>query len=320
MIALSTPPRQASRRVLVALQTLLMASNVAGSVGDEPDARDSSGLFVELDGGAQYDSVVTLDQLDLSSEVGDTALLLDAKIGYSQSFANDIDLDLSYSYSVLDYQDISEVDQRSHIVNAAITKDVGKAAIGLSGVYISSGLDKGSFLELTRISPHISGFVRPGWFARAGVVYSDKVNELSPDRDATAGIGEFDLYHFPPGKPWYVTVGLKYRDESAKAAPFDYTGHTFKARYVYRLSLLDRQARFELAFRHLERDYNAITPSIGEKRFDRRNRTSVELEISLSPRLDARLYYSYSDWESNLDSVDFSQNIVGLRFRYRWDG
>ncbi len=183
---------------------------------------------------------------------------------------------------------------------------------------MNSELDDQDFLELARVSPYVSGFFRKGWFARAGFVYSDKTNAVNPGRDATAGIGEIDLYHFPTGKPWFLNFGYKYRDEDASAARFDYTGNTYKARYVHRLTLLDKRTRFELAFRRLDRDYSSVTPSIGVERFDRRDRTSVRLEMTFTPRLDAQVYYNYSDWESNLESVDFHQHVAGLRFKYRW--
>ena len=285
----------------------------------DEDAKPQPGFYVEIEGGAEYDSVVSLDELDLSSDEGDTAFVADGKLGYSQPFGKTVELDLSYSYSLLDYQEFSEVDQSSHIVSADLTKDLGKANLGLSGFYVNSDLDDEAFLELARISPYVSGFFTKGWFARAGFVYSDKTNDGNPGRDATASIGEIDLYHFPPGKPWFINVGYKYRDEDASAARFDYTGNTYKARYVHRFTLWERKARFELSFRRLDRDYSSVTPSIGEERFDRRDRTSAGLQLNLTPQVEAELYYTYSDWESNLESVDFNQDVVGLRFRYRWE-
>ncbi|MEO1081970.1 MAG: hypothetical protein AAFY29_20605 [Pseudomonadota bacterium] len=276
-------------------------------------------FFAELEAGAEYDSVVSLDELDLSADTGDQALLIDASVGVEQPLGSGMELDLRYTYSVLDYQDISEVDQNSHILSGDLKKKLGGADIGLSGFYVNADLDDESFLELARVSPYVSGFFTKGWFARAGYVYSDKSNDVNPGRDAMASIGEIDIYHFPPGKPWFFNIGYKYRDEDASAARFDYTGDTFKARWVQRMTLWDRKARFELGFRRLDRDYSSVTPSIGEKRFDQRDRTQAQLEVALTERLDLEFYYNYSDWESNLESVDFHQHVAGFRFRYRWE-
>lgn len=309
-----TPHRSRPLRGWLAIG--LIGTSLAFAQSDEEPQPE---FFIELEGGAEYDSVVSLDELDLSRNEGDTALRADATIGYMQPFGDSVELDLSYKYSVLDYQDFSEVDQNSHIISADLTKDFGKVDAGLTGFYVNSDLDGEAFLELARVSPYVSGFFAKGWFARAGFVYSDKTNDVNPDRDATASIGEVDIYHFPGGKPWFFNVGYKYRDEDASAARFDYEGNTFKARYVHRLNLLDRKARLEFSFRRLDRDYSSITPSIGEERFDQRDRTGVQFEIAMTPQLDLELYYNYSDWESNLDSVDFHQHLAGLRFRYRFE-
>ena len=307
-------------RPCIAMLSGLAALSALDAAGQtEGEDRRKPGFFIELEGGAEYDSVVSLDELDLSSDEGDTAGLIDATVGVKQPLSDTVELDLSYNYSVIDYQDISEVDQNSHIVSADLTKDLGKLDIGLSGFYVNSDLDDEAFLELARVSPYVSGFFADGWFARGAFVYSDKTNDVNPGRDATAAIGEVDIYHFPSGKPWYINVGVKYRDEDARAARFDYVGNTFKARYVHRLTFWDKKARFELAYRRLNRDYTSVTPSIGRERFDQRDRAGVEFQLSLTPAFDVKAYYTYSDWESNLDSVNFHQHVAGMTVRYRWD-
>ncbi len=308
-----------ARAVFAAVPCLIAAPVKDALAQDQSEDAGKPRFFIELEGGGEYDSAVSLDELDLSSEESDTALRAEAAVGYTQPFGETVELDLSYRYSILDYQDFSEVDQNSHILSADLTKDLGEADIGLSGFYVNSDLDDESFLELARISPYVSGFFTKGWFARAGVVYSDKTNDVNSGRDATTVIGEIDLYHFPPGKPWFFNIGYKYRDEDADAARFDYTGNTYKARYVHRLTLFGNKARFELSYRRLDRDYSSVTPSIGEDRSDERDRAHAQLELALTPRFDAELYYTYSDWGSNLDSVDFNQYVAGLVFRYRWE-
>ncbi|MEK9877304.1 MAG: hypothetical protein VW684_11645, partial [Betaproteobacteria bacterium] len=296
----------------------LWASWVGGACSQTEDTAESKPEFyIELEVGAEYDSVVSIDELDLSSDEGDYALIADAKFGYSRPLGDGLEIDMSYNYSLLDYHEFSQVDQSSHIVSADLNKDLGKTNLGLSGFYVKSDLDNRSLLELGRLSPYLSGFFAKGWFARAGVVYSDKTNDVNPGRDATAVIGEIDLYHFPTGKPWFINVGYKYRDEDASAAQFDYAGNTYKVRYVHRFALWERKARFEASLRRLDRDYRSNTPSIGEERFDRRDRARLALQFNLSRRVEAEFYYTYSDWDSNLESVNFSQDVAGLLLRYR---
>ena len=285
----------------------------------DEDSPETRSYFLQLRAGAEYDSVVVLDELDLSNQSGDEAVLLDLAGGLTQTLGKDTRLDLRYNYSLLDYREFSEVDQQSHIFSADLKRDLGRAKLGLSTFHIDSTLGNDDLLGLTRVSPHLSGFFANGWFARAAYVYAHKTNEFNAGRDATTSIGELDIYHFPKGQKWYVNVGYKYRDEDADAARFDYSADTFKARWVQRLELAGLPARFELSYRHIRRDYSSITPSIGVERRDRRNRTRARLELTLSERLALELFYSYTDYESNLASVDFDQSVGGMRLRYRWE-
>jgi len=305
--------------ILAALLAVLPAAPVVLAQPTEEQDAPQRTWFVEASGGAEYDSVVALDELDLSNDSGDSALLLDLGAGVTQPFGRQTELDLRYRYSLLDYSDFPEVDQESHILSADLKRDVGAADVGFSAFYIDSTLGNDELLELVRFSPYVSGFFRKGWFARAAFVYSDKVNGINPGRDATASIAELDVYHFPAGKPWYVSVGYKYRDEGADAARFDYTGNTLKARWVRRLQLAGRDARLELSYRYIDRDYSAITPSIGDERRDERQQLQAEMELTLSERLNLELFGAYADYESNLASVDFDQYVTGFRLRYRWE-
>lgn len=302
--------------------SLLAALALSPVVSSQPAAEDpppGRSVFFEVSGGAEYDSVVALDELDLSNDSGDSALLVDLGAGVTQPLPGETELDLRYRYKVLDYSDFPEVDQKSHILSADLKRDVGAADVGISSFYIDSTLGNDALLELVRFSPYVSGFFAKGWFARAAFVYSDKENGINPGRDATASIAEVDLYHFPSGKPWYVNIGYKYRDEGADAARFDYTGNTFKARWVRRTLLTGRDARFELSYRYIDRDYSAITPSIGDERRDQRHQAQAELEVNLTDRLALQLFGAYADYQSNLASVDFDQYVTGFRLRYRWE-
>lgn len=302
----------------IVLLTCLIAGGIMSAEAQNQEPRQS-GFSLELDAGVEYDTVVSIDELDLSNNEGDGAVLIDVTGGYKRALTNSLELDLGYTYSLLDYREFDNVDQDSHIFSADLVQSVGGAKFGLSGFYVSSDLDDQDFMELGRVSPHISGFIAEGWFLRGGVVHTTKTNDINPGRDATAMISEIDAYHFPAGKPWFVHVGYKYRDEDADAARFDYTGNTLKARYVYRLQLFDKKSRVELAHQYIDRNYSALTPSIGEERLDRRNRSSAELQVELTPTVDMRMYYQYSDWESNLDSVNFSRHVAGVRVTYRWE-
>jgi hypothetical protein len=77
-------------------------------------------------------------------------------------------------------------------------------------------------------------------------------------------------------------------------------------------------AKLELAWRYEDRNYSSVTPSIGKDRDDQRHRWRADFEIPIIGHSAMQVYYTYSDYESNYPQADYTQNLVGTRFLYRW--
>ena len=75
----------------------------------------------------------------------------------------------------------------------------------------------------------------------------------------------------------------------------------------------EKDATLKLGWRGETRDYSTITPSIGEVRDDDRNRYQAELKIPLGEHFFIQFEYEYSDYSSNLESADYSQNLAALQ-------
>jgi len=299
------------------LPLLLVAVLAAGAVAQEGEQRTRE-WHGEIGVGAEYDTNVSVDEVDVTSGEADSAWLVDFELGVNQPLGKHSDLNLNYDFSQATYEQFSRVDRQTHILGAAIGTDLGKANTGVSAYYINSRLDGEPFLEYLRLSPSLSGFLAKKWFARGAYVYSERAIEDRADRDATTHSGEADLYYFQRGLRSYFNIGYRYRDEDATAARFDFRSHGLKLRYIRRFDLFERQAKVELAWRFEARRYLSPTPSIGEDREDDRSRWKLDLEVPLTRRLALQTYASYGDYESNLPRADFAQAIVGARLRYGW--
>ena len=286
-------------------------------------AEDNTGLpsptfSAEVAVGAEYDSNVSVEEVDRTSGDSDHAIILDLELGMQQQFGESTDLSLSYDFSQSKYDEFSQVDRQTHILGADLAIDTGNLNTGLSAYYIDARLDGDAFLELWRVSPSLSGFITQKWFARGAYVYSDKSIDNRPDRDAKTNAGEADLYFFRRGLRSYFNLGYQYKDESAQAARYDYTSHNLKLRYIHRLEIFDKLSKLELSWRYEDRNYSSATPSIGEERDDQKNRWKVDLEIPLTERASFQLYGGYAEYSSNLPAADYDQNVFGTRFLYSW--
>jgi hypothetical protein len=294
-----------------------LAVLAAGAAAQE-DGERSREWRGEVGVGAEYDTNVSVDELDVTSGEADSAWLVDFELGVTQPLGKRTDLNLNYDFSQATYERFSRVDRQTHILGADVGTDLGKANSGISAYYINSRLDGEPFLEYLRVSPSLSGFLAKKWFARGAYVFSERTIEDRADRDATTHSGEADLYYFHRGLRSYFNIGYRYRDEDATAARFDFRSHGLKLRYIRRFDLFERQAKVELAWRFEARRYLSPTPSIGEDREDDRSRWKLDLEVPLTRRLALQTYASYGNYDSNLPRADFTQTIVGARLSYGW--
>ncbi|MFT7289345.1 MAG: hypothetical protein ACI87W_003475 [Halieaceae bacterium] len=272
----------------------------------------------ELGVGYQYDTNVSVDEVDISSGESDYAWITDFELGFKRALSEKTELSLNYDISQSSYEQFSRVDRQTQIIGADINRDINSSNVGVSTYYIDSKLDGEGFLEYLRVSPYVSGFLAKKWFARGAYVYSERSIDERPQRDAQTHTGEADLYFFHRGLRSYVNLGYRYRGEDAAAAELDFSAHSLKLRYIRRVELWGKRAKTELSLRYEIRDYRNTEPTIGEPREDDRLRWKLDFELPLSKRLTWQCYYSSGDYVSNLPRADFTQTIVGTRLQFAW--
>lgn len=310
------PRRLSSIRNLCAVTVWLCASHAwsGESGGKAAPARFSA----EVGMGGEYDSNVTVDEVDLSTSQGDYALIIDAGVEASKALTQKFEISGTYDISQTLYKEFSRVDRQTHILGTDMSLDFDQVDAGMSVYYILSRLDNNKFLDVSRISPSISGFLARKWFTRGAYVYFDKSIKNRPERDATTHAAEADLYYFFRGLRTYFNLGYRYRDEDAKGDQYNYTSNSVKLRYIQRFEIFSRIAKLEMSWRYEDRGYSSPTPSIGEDRDDQRHRWRVDFEIPIVGRSSLQFYSGYADYESNYPQADYTQTVVGSRFLYRW--
>lgn len=305
---------------VVALTACLMSLGVAAE--EETPAIPATHYFAELGIGAEYDTNVTIDELDASTREGDAAATLEGKVGMRTYFSPKTDLRLTYDFNQDMYQDFSDLNRQTHIVGANLKTQPGSFDAGFSTFYVNSLLDGNGFLELYRASPYVSGFLSQKWFSRLAYVFSDKQIKERAERDATTHTGEIDLYFFARGLRSYYNMGYRFRDEDANLERLNFTSHAAKLRYIRRVDIGRKVLKVEMAYRYENRDYSGVTPGIGsiegEPRKDERHRVQIDLEYPVTKQGALQLYLAYGDYQSNFPISDFDQGIVGSRYVYRW--
>ena len=285
-------------------------------LGQTENKQNKVSWRAEVGIGAEYDTNVSVDEVDLSSGESDYAWIIDFELGAKRKLGERSEISLSYDISQSKYDEFSRVDRLTQIVGADINTEIGRSNAAFSAFYIDSQLDGEPFLQYLRLSPSLSGFLARKWFARGAYVQAERKIDQRSQRDAETRAGEIDIYYFHRGLRSYFNAGYRYRDEDANAPELDFAAHALKLRYIRRLELWGKKAKAELAMRYEVRDYRSEEPTIGEPRDDDRIRWKADFEVTLTRQLAWQFYYSYGDYESNLPRADFTQTIVGSRLQW----
>jgi hypothetical protein len=307
--------------IAAAFATGLVAAPASASAADAaPKSADEkrSPFSAELAAGAEYDSNVSVSDLDNNTGADDVAAVIDADFEFSPDVGEKTEFDLGYSFSQSLYAEFDAFNLQSHLATADFSREVGGFDIGGAYRFSHARLGGDPFLTMHQIAPYVSRFIGDRVFLRAEYAYTDRNFIGRTDRDGRSHAGSGDIYVFLRGSKTYVSAGYKYENEDTTDPQFAFTGHNFRARISHKVPLGRRFAQLKLGYRFEDRGYDAITPSIAAVRADTRHRIQAEVEIPIGDTFFARFEFEHADYQSNLPSADFRQNVgsakLGARF------
>lgn len=281
----------------------------AGS--DRAGSAESWPVEITLGAGLQYDDQVTVDELDQTLKVGDAAATLDLDLGFEKRFGQGTDLDLGYSLAQKSYFDLSEFDLQIHNLSVDLKQNFENFDVGLRSYAVHARLANEGLLDFQHFSPYFTTFVTDRAYLRTSYFFRNKEFPDNPDRDGDVHAADADVYYFLDGTRNYFVVGVRFEREDTRAPEFDFDGHRLEARWSRRLDLYgDRPVRVRLDWRIERRDYASVTPSIGERRDEDRQRWRLRLDLPVSRRLTGLVTYQHRAHDSNLPAADYDDNRI----------
>ena len=267
----------------------------------------------EISTGVEYDSNVSVIDIDTATFDDDFSFLFDFGLGVDLNLAENTELKAEYDFSQEIQFDFSAFDTQTHRLGADLSHDFGPVEAGFNYQYVYARLGGNGFFSLHRAAPYVAAYVADNKaYIRASYIYSDKNFIGRIDRDAEVHAGSADLYYFLNGLSTYMIAGYRYKTEDANSPEFDYDSHTLKLRLIQRVALTERDSKLRIAWSYEDRDYDSVTPSINEVRNDQRHKFSASLEVPISKIFFTELEFRYDDFSSNLPAADFSQNVIRL--------
>ncbi len=267
--------------------------------------------------GIEFDDNVSVPELDANSDESDVAGFFEAGGRVRILDGSGYELETSYDFYQSLYAEITEANLQSHALTLAGSKAFGPVDTNLDYGFAFSWLGGDGFLNVHRVSPSLGWLPTSRWYMTAGYDFRDKDFRIDGDRDAMQHVAVLrNLVMF--GEKRTLDLLYQFEYEDARAAEFDYLGQTAGFRLATEVAPFGFALDLELGYRYAYRDYQSDTPSIGEQREDQRHFADVAIERRIYELFTARLSYQHLTSISNLDSADYSSNIVnlGVGFEY----
>lgn len=262
--------------------------------------------------GAEYNSNLSVTELESSSGQSDVAGTVDANANVSWEPNDRFAAEGGYSYSASRYQDIDTYDLDLHLLFADLSYDFTALTLGTNYYFADADLGSDSFLTLNQYSLYAGKLFSDQWYLRGALNFTDKDFDTFNGRDADNEGYSVELYRFFNDGRTSVSGGYTYEEEATRDLSFLYAADTLRLRLNHRFSVASRDARFQLGYRLQDREYDYITPSIGVPRDDGAQVIDARLEMDVAKNLAVIGRVEHGNHESRLPSADFNDNRMSL--------
>ena len=267
-------------------------------------------------GGAEYDDNLTEEERDLATGFSDWAAVFEFEGGYRFLDRKPFEAEVTYDF----YQSIYEVFQspddntsdlntQTHTAGVSANVDLDMWDIGMDYDYTYMFLGGDSFLQTHDISPNVGLLAFPFLYLNLSYNFGikDYIEEEDDPRDAVYHSAGIDAFLFFMEYKGYVQVGYEAKIEDADADEFDYLGHTAICAVKFPLPY---KSSLRLMYEYNFRDYENITPSIGEEREDNRHTFNAVFTKELFDNFEIKVDYKHVQSDSNLPTVDYHENVI----------
>lgn len=255
-----------------------------------------------------YDSQLVIEEADVSREAGDLGFKIGANLEYKPIDTEKLDLKVSYDFGQTVYTEFNDFDLQTHRVDASVTQTFGKIRVGLRADATHIRLAGEPFLNLVSASPSVSAFLADDVFVRGHARIAQKTFSELDRRDASVAQAGINLFRFHKKGRGYLLASAQVEREDAVDPILDFDGVSASLAFKHPLNNAVSGPTFKITGDYRERDYAAVTPSIGEQRSENRFRLGGEFEIGLRSNLRAQVTYRYTDRNSNLASADYTEH------------
>ena len=300
--------------------TLLASAGLIAIQSAHAQEEDSP-LRLSASAGYENDSNLTVDAIDNNSQVGDTAFVFDASLGYDFLDTDNAGISAGYDFYQSIHDELDQFDMGIHSFNVDGRYTLGRFDLGTTYMFNAIRLGGDAFMNMNVIRPNVGYLFDNNLVYLIGSYeYQDQSfeNAALSGRDATRhSLAAKSIFLLGEGRT--ITTGYEWSDHNTIDPGFTFKGHTLDVSAKLPFQLVDREATFRTGYRYISRDFREESQSYngGETRADRRHSFSASLEVPIVNKFYGKLEIEYIDANSNFEVVDFGETIT--TFSIGWE-
>tara|TARA_R110002096_G_scaffold433579_1_gene652536 strand:- start:1169 stop:2098 length:930 start_codon:yes stop_codon:yes gene_type:complete len=287
---------------------IILTANVTSAKAADNDSPFSASAFA----GYEYDSNITVDQIDSNSGLGDDALILEGAIGYAVVDNDDVRLNVGYDFYQSLHDDVTEFDLQIHGFNADTSYSIDDFDLGL--MYMFNTIDLGSdpFLDIHSIRPSVGYMIdSKDIYLLASYEYQDqKFDSVSLEgRNAKKNSASVKgIVLMEEGRTFTATY--TYSDHNANDDAYSYQGNMAGVSVKIPFDLTDNEAIFRGSYRFYHKNYGIESLIYDdEERTDKRHTFRTSVEVPIIHGFKGKLEYEYINSISTLAALDYNESV-----------
>ncbi len=303
-------------------KTILLAGAAAVMCADASAQENDTPFNVSVSAGYEFDSNLTVDAIDSTSNVGDEAFVFDATLGLDLIDTDEVGFSVGYDFYQSAHNDLDEFDMAIHGFNADGRYSLDRVDLGGTFMYNTIKLGGENFMDMVTVQPNI------GYLTGNNKVYLLGAYEYQKQTFKQFALrGRDAKRHSVSGKAIFIlgggstaTAGYEWTDHNTSDPGYAYTGHGIDLGLKVPVDFGSRETTLRGDYRFQDRSYGIASRRYnpGANRDDKRHSFSVSWQVPITNGFFAEAEYEYINSISNYEVVDYNESITTLKIGWEF--
>ncbi|MGX5202572.1 hypothetical protein [Aliikangiella sp. IMCC44632] len=286
-------------------------------------AQVESKFSAQVEAGLQSSSQQYLNEIEKTSESGDTAKLIQFKLKGGLEPIDKLSFKGFYSKKLINYNRNDEFDQATQIfyVDGAYKFDWVK--LGLDQSMANVKLDQQGFMSLNQRSIYLSKLFSNQWFFKVNKSQQEKIFKNLTERDSENHSLAINTYRFFDLGKSFIAFGLEDQTEESVTPEFDFAAKSYWVKYSKSFNAWQLNNNIQLSWRKLNKNFaqasqNLLEAANENSREDSSSFMSLRWELGFTSNFFLITQFELANNDSNLEDAEFDAKKMGISVKAKF--